>query len=245
MKENSSDIGSIMAGGREVAVKLTRSRRRKRTIAFAIEPPATLRVMAPARSNLAAILKMIEARTGWIARRFSEFQFAPPEFTDGTTVTYLGHAYHLQVTSDDALPQSCRLAPRRMMVNIHGHDMSHKNMRDEVRLEIMLWLKKRAKTKIQKRVDFWARHMGVKYKKLVLSNPERQWGSCSAQNIIRLNWRLIMAPLRLIDYVIVHELAHVTHKNHSPRYWRHVQSFMPDCQLRRKQLRQMGHRLAL
>ncbi len=80
--------------------------------------------------------------------------------------------------------------------------------------------------------------LGVRYRKLMLTEPERQWGSCNAQNVIRLNWRLIMAPLSLIDYVAAHELCHVPHKNHGPRFWRMLEKSMPDYKARRRQLRQ-------
>ena len=118
-------------------------------------------------------------------------------------------------------------------------------MRDEVKLEITLWLKKRARTKMKKRMDYWAKKMGVSYRQLILSNPERRWGSCTVKNVIRLNWRLIMAPLPLIDYVVVHELSHVVHKNHSPRFWGLVEKIMPDYVERRKQMRHCGHEFML
>src|SRR4029077_7507444 len=114
---------------------------------------------------------------------------------------------------NEDMPQGCRLWPRVMEVNIHGTDLSPEARRQEVRLEIMLWLKKRAKEKLQKRADMWAEKLGIHYRKLIVSNAERRWGSCNAQNVIRLNWRLIIAPLPLLDYVAVHELAHIKHKD--------------------------------
>jgi predicted metal-dependent hydrolase len=80
---------------------------------------------------------------------------------------------------------------------------------------------------------------------LIVTDPERRWGSCSADNIIRLNWRLMLAPLPIIDYVAVHELAHVRHKNHAPRFWALVEKTLPEWRARRKILRTLEHSLML
>jgi predicted metal-dependent hydrolase len=124
-------------------------------------------------------------------------------------------------------------------VNLHDPPIAETARREEARLEILLWRKKQARRIFQERTDVWAARIGVKYRRLTPSNPRRQWGSCSAQNDIRINWRLVMAPPDLLDYVIVHELCHVTHKNHSKRFWNFVAVAMPDWKIRRKAL----HRL--
>jgi predicted metal-dependent hydrolase len=114
-----------------------------------------------------------------------------------------------------------------------------------VRLSLILWFKKRARVKLQKRMDFWSRQTGMSYAKLVISNPRHRWGSCNVHNVIRLNWQLLLAPLALIDYVIVHELCHTVHKNHGPRFWKKVADTLPDYQARRKELRKSGSRFRL
>ncbi len=245
MKPDIYEMGNMEAGGQQIALRLIRSTRRKRTVAFSVDPPATLLITAPLKSNLAVIRKMAETRAGWIVRRLAAFrQFEPMQFVDGATVAYLGHRYRLHVTHDMDVAQGCRIRPRHITVNIRDGGMSDENLRQEVRLEIMLWLKKRAKMKLRKRLDLWSKRTGLKYERLILSNPKGRWGSCSAHNVIRLNWRLILAPLPVLDYVAVHELCHVVHKNHRKRFWQSVESVLPDYRLRRKQLRQIGHRLA-
>ncbi len=250
MIPDTNDMGSIQVGGQRITLKLVRSRRRKRTIAFAIEPPATLRITAPMRADVKTLRHMVENRMGWITQRLAGIRArnnssAPTEFIDGKNISYLGHDYRLSVTHDEDRPQGCLVRPRRIIVNIHDDKLCGEDLQQEVRLEILLGLKKRAREKIQKRADFWAEKMGVCYKRLSLSNPQRRWGSCSAQNIIRINWRLIIAPLSVLDYVIVHELCHVAHKNHGKKFWQEVESVMPDYQQRRKELRQTGHYFAL
>lgn len=207
--------------------------------------------MAPMRASLSSIQSVMQKHTPWIMRRLAEFEKAaantppPLTFEDGDSMTYLGRNYKLTVTQNMKKPQGCRLLPHRMLVNLHTAGAGEENLRKETRLEILLWLKKRAKAKMQKRTDLWAKRLGVKYQRLVVANAERRWGSCSPENIIRVNWRLIMAPLAILDYVIVHELCHVRNKNHGPRFWAQVASAMPDWKSKRKHLHAIGGGLTL
>lgn len=239
--------GFIALGGERVPFTVIRNKRRKRTISFTLEGGEGLRILAPVRTRLSYIEMMLQRRSGIILRRMETLKAAPPvvRFRDGENVRYLGHSYRLRVTQDAARPQGCRVWPRRFEVNIPDISLSEEGLREEVRTEIRLWMKKRAKVKLQKRTDLWARILGVRYRKLLLTEPERQWGSCNAQNVIRLNWRLTMAPLALLDYVAAHELCHVMHKNHGPRFWRMLEKVMPDYKTRRRALRRMGDALVL
>jgi len=273
-----AEAGEITCGDRRVLFTVTRSKRRRRSIAFKMESAEAITILAPARASLSSIHALINRNTGWIARRMAKLQRAasalPPK--DEESLTYLGQRYKISVTQDEAQPQGCRLLPRRMVVNftdskrgragVGGELVNTGNLLTsppsippasggdawmasptpaDIRLELLLWLKKRAKVKLQRRMDVWAARLGVRYQKLVIANAEHRWGSCNAQNVIRLNWRLIMAPLPIIDYVVVHELCHVRHKNHGAGFWGQVASVMPDYQARRKRLRFIGGGLVL
>jgi len=247
---SASESGAVIIGGKEMAFTIRRSNRRRRSVAFIVEADKTIRVFAPMRTSFSFIQSMLQKRGDLVLRRVQALDAlgrAPtvPRFAPGDTILYLGHRYRLYVTQDTNSPQSCQLLPRRFEVNIPDALLSGEPLRDEVRTEIRLWMKKRAKVKLQKRLNLWAGILDVRYQKLILTEPTWQWGSCNAQNVIRLNWRLIMAPLALLDYVAAHELCHVKHKNHSRRFWGMLESFMPDCMVRRRQLRQTGHGLVL
>jgi predicted metal-dependent hydrolase len=250
MNQPALESGNIAVGDIQIPFTVLRSRRRRRSIGFDMEPPAMLRISAPMRMSLSTIQFLVKKHSSWITRRLGELKTQDlrphhQRFTDNDAVIYLGHKFRLQVTCDERAPQGVRVWPRRMEINIHADGSSAEARRQEVRLEIMLWLKKRAKAKLQKRMDYWAERLNVKYKKLAVGNADRRWGSCNAQNMIRLNWRLILAPLTLLDYVVVHELAHIPHKNHSPCFWRCVASVVPDYLARRKHLRRIGSGLVL
>jgi predicted metal-dependent hydrolase len=237
--------GCVEIGGEQVAFSVTRSAKRKRTIAFRMEADASLRVLAPRSASLNAVVKILQNRAPWIVKHLSLQKLSPVcDYTDGSVTPYMGHAMTIKITQGGGA-SSCVVVPHQMHVHVPQADMSPGGLRAEVKLEISLLLKKRARALFKKRLDIWAARMGLDYKKFVLADAERRWGSCSADNIIRLNWRLMLAPLGLIDYVVVHELAHVRHKDHSPRFWKCVEQSMPDWRARRAALRRIESQLAL
>lgn len=80
--------------------------------------------------------------------------------------------------------------------------------------------------------------------RVIIADQQKRWGSCNARGTIRLNWRIIQAPMRLVDYVVLHELVHLRHRGHARDYWQGVGKVMPDYERRREDLRQLGLRLA-
>ncbi|WP_415898436.1 M48 family metallopeptidase [Neptuniibacter sp. QD48_11] len=109
---------------------------------------------------------------------------------------------------------------------------------DSERVEAFLkkWFKEQAVQIISERVSYWAHKMGVQYNLLKYKSFKRRWGSCSARGEITLNWRLVFADKNIIDYVVIHELSHLTHLNHSPRFWALVEKYCPDWREKRSYL---------
>jgi hypothetical protein len=98
---------------------------------------------------------------------------------------------------------------------------------------------------VRERMDYFAALMGLKFKKLSIRNTVSRWGSCTATGNISISRRLILAPPEILDYVIVHELAHLTHHNHSHAFWSMVESYCPNAKQKRKWLRSNGNKLVL
>jgi hypothetical protein len=103
---------------------------------------------------------------------------------------------------------------------------------------VQAWLQTEAKQLFAARLPLYAEKLDVSYRSFALSSAMTQWGSCTADGRLRLNWRLIHFSLPLIDYVIAHELAHLREMNHGPRFWATVQSVFPEFQAAKKALRQ-------
>ena len=116
--------------------------------------------------------------------------------------------------------------------------LAHSAKEAQVRDAAQAWLMKQAKALFAERLDHFAPQLGVRYSKLRLSSAGTRWGSASADGSIRLNWRLIHLKLEMVDYVVVHELSHLHHMDHSPQFWDVVASVLPDHAERRRALRE-------
>jgi predicted metal-dependent hydrolase len=108
---------------------------------------------------------------------------------------------------------------------------------------IRAWLYEQAARLLAWRLARNARKLGRAPSRFALSDAQTQWGSCTRSGHVRLNWRLVQAPLALIDYVAAHELAHLVHLDHSPRFWAQVAALCPDALARRAELRRMSEAL--
>ncbi len=185
-------------------------------------------------------------RSDWLTRRLDrirQHRAEAPSLNDG--MRYLGGSYSLLIMNDHTRPQGCTLRDNIIEVNLPDAPEDNDARQEEARLEIMLWYKKKARQIFKERIDHWSDKLGLAYRSFAVSNPRRLWGSCSGRNDIRINWRLIIAPLILLDYVIVHELCHIKHKDHSARFWHAVEMAMPGCKHLRKQLRELDPGLVL
>ena len=103
------------------------------------------------------------------------------------------------------------------------------------------WYRKHAAQIIPERVEYYASELGLKYTRVRISSAKRIWGSCSGQNSLSFSWRLAMAPVEVIDYIVVHELTHTIHKNHGKLFWRRVAKSIPNHRQLRKWLRDNEH----
>jgi predicted metal-dependent hydrolase len=104
--------------------------------------------------------------------------------------------------------------------------------------------KEKARALVQARVEFWRASISVTPGRIAIKNQSSRWGSCSTKGNLNFNYRLALIPLELTDYVIVHELCHLIEFNHSPRFWSHVESILPDYALRKKALHELTRVLA-
>ena len=107
------------------------------------------------------------------------------------------------------------------------------------------WYKRQARAHFQERVAHFAAHVGVMPARITVRGQRTRWGSCSAQGTISLNWRLMQVPSTLVDYVVVHEVCHLRHLNHSSDFWQTVAEIVPDWSERRARLRALQSCLAL
>ena len=114
----------------------------------------------------------------------------------------------------------------------------------EVREAMVAWYRRHAAERLPERVALWQPRTGVPMPRVIIADQQKRWGSCDSRGTIRLNWKVIQAPMRLVDYVVVQELMHLRHRGHGREYWQALGRVMPDYERRRADLRQLGLRLA-
>jgi len=156
----------------------------------------------------------------------------------GETFLYLGRQYRLTVRS--GFPDA-HLDHGRFIVSI-GHS-SAKRRPEVVKKLLLRWYRRHATERLREQVERWALRVGVAVPKLTMRHQERRWGSCSP-GVIRFNWRIIQAPMRLVEYVVAHEVVHLLHDDHGRSFWSKLGRVLPDYEMRREALRHMGARLS-
>ncbi len=126
-----------------------------------------------------------------------------------------------------------------------GHFLLEQRAQPRAEAAFTAWYKAQARALIEERVRRLAAQHGFSYRQVRMTSARTRWGSCSAKGTLCFTWRLVMAPPECIDYVVVHELAHLRVANHSPAFWREVEAILPDYKARRKWLRANGRLLNL
>jgi len=222
----------------EIKVKLIRSARR--TVSLEIDPEGFLTVRAPYGLDRTTINDILRRHRPWIRKKRQEVQrkqelSRPKKFEDGEKFLWLGKEYPLRIVA--------RVRPSLVFTG-ERFELAASSILSARQL-FEAWFKEQARFYLSSRLKEIARKTGFKYQKFRLSSAQTRWGSCSAKGTISLVWRLMMAPPEIIDYLIIHELAHTKEKNHSRAFWRLVEELLPDYRERRRWLRKNGFRLKL
>ncbi|GAB3262531.1 M48 family metallopeptidase [Chitinimonas naiadis] len=214
--------------GREVAVALKRSARA--SVGLRISSDG-LTVVVPNRFPLSELDGILRQKAGWIIAKLDEVASRPmaEPLGAGGTVDWLGepHTVSLGHSRGSVTADELRLATA-----------------DPALLPLALekLMRREARQFLGERLALWAERLGLRYSEFKLSSAGTRWGSCTSQGAIRLNWRLMQAPLPVLDYVVIHELCHLVELNHSPRFWALVASVCPDWKQKRDWLKREGGR---
>lgn len=223
---------------KEHVLDYTLLRSKRRSIGFLIGDEG-LRVTAPKWVTLGEIESAIREKQRWIFAKLNERRersarrLQPQmQWCDGATLPYMGHDVTLRIVATQAAGIRFDDTLRELTVSLPA-DASEQQLKDRVQG----WLQIEAKRLFAERLPIYAEKLGVTFQSFALSSAMTQWGSCTADGRIRLNWRLMHFALPQIDYVIAHELAHLREMNHSTRFWATVQSVFPEFEAAKKALR--------
>lgn len=211
----------------------------RRTLALEINERAELIVRSPRGMSESTITQFIESKTAWIQKQLNRLfilQKDRPErtYTDGSYILFLGEEYPLRIVADQ---QRAVYFDKGFFIP----EVQAGKARDTLRT----WFKKEALRYIKPRVTRMARYHDVAVKTVRITDALTRWGSCGHRGTLNFSWRVIMAPSAIIEYVIAHEIAHLTVKNHGRSFWQRVEEICPNYQEAHAWLKDHGARLML
>lgn len=225
--------------GKNAVIKITytliRSKKRRRTITLRVMEDGAIIVQSPWHTPKGEIDAFLERKASWISKKTKEqewFQAHAPHASKGASkaLFYLGSA------------RPVCLSDRRQYANplvFTGGNFVVQRSRSRQVLDLFRdWCREKAVRYIPERVAYYSEKIRLKPKSVRVSHAIYRWGSCTVENRLFFSWRCIMVPRYAIDYIVVHELAHIRHKNHSPAFWKFVESIMPSYKDAQRWLRE-------
>jgi len=211
-------------------------RSNRKTLSLSFNENADLVIRAPHRVSDDEIQKFISEKSAWIdnKQRLIKAQLKDNENQHSSgQCLYLGSLYPLKIDNSNVEP-----------ISFNGHIFTIANVnREKISLPLKSWYKKRFIEVALPRLSYFSDKHKLKVNQVRVKEQKTLWGSCSSKNNINLNYLLIMAPMKVIDYVIVHELVHTIHKNHSAKFWQKIETIMPNYKDARYWLNENGYKL--
>jgi len=214
-------------------------RTKRKSIALIVERDGRLVVRAPRRVSQEFIHAFVDEKESWIIKKQAEFKsahpkFAPKEFVEGEEFWFLGMLYPLKFSEY-----------HRPHLFLDGAFLLSRTAYPKVHAVFERWYREQALRIIPERVEHYAVQYGFDYKQIKITSARTRWGSCSTRGTLSFVWRLIMSPLDVVDYVVVHELVHLRAHNHSKDFWGRVKEIIPDYKEKVDWLKVNGHLLTL
>lgn len=223
----------------ELTYTIKRSSRRKR-LSITIERDRSVVVHSPVSTSEDKIREVVESKRQWIyektrhAQKYETLPHPPgKELVNGESALYLGRHYKIEIVKNGS--NEIRFEHRFLIPAALSEKKERTVLRD--------WYIDQAQNVVIPRVNRFAKDLGVEFSKAKISDSRYRWGSCTTKDNVNFNWRLIKAPMYVVDYVVVHELAHLLESNHTPRFWNIVRAQSPKMEKAKQWLQDHGQLL--
>ncbi|MDR1765122.1 MAG: M48 family metallopeptidase [Lachnospiraceae bacterium] len=210
---------------------------RRHTMAVSVDLNGEVTVRAPLRTSDRSIADFLRQKQGWIQKKQTEAwkaaaKYAPLTLLEGEWMPILGESYQVHRRFGD---MGAAKAKKHSNITTEGQRICIPAALGKE--EVVRWLKERLRGTLEKRLEYFSGLMGVGYGSLRVTSARTRWGSCSAKNNVSFTWYLVFCPPDVVDYLVVHELAHVKQKNHSKAFWEAVAAVMPEWKQKRAWLK--------
>jgi len=205
---------------------------KRRSISLEVKDSGEVVVRAPLMTPQHKIKEMLEKHQNWITKvqtKVKLTQIKKHKFLDGELFYFLGEKYSLKIVKS--------IENTRKPLVLNNEFLLRENRQQDAKEIFTKWYRNEARTYVEDRANQYAQEFGFRYKNIKIKDTKTRWGSCSRLQNLNFSWRLVMSPPEIIDYVIVHELCHLKQMNHSKKFWREVETIIPNYKTRRKWLK--------
>lgn len=214
----------ITINGQTISYIIKRSARAKH-VRLEVRPETGLTVVIPKSYKIGQLPDLLETKERWILDKLAKCGKVQPlcaveEVKSGDVIPYLGRDLEVVKRQDHRNPDSVKLEHNRLIVSL-------RSATSRLNLVLEQWYRMQAAKLIKERADKLSARLGLTYNRLIIRGQKTRWGSCSHKGNLSFNWKLIMAPEPVIDYIIIHELAHLKEMNHTKRFWELVVEHCP------------------
>jgi len=225
-------------------------RRKRKSISIKIESNGQVIVSVPLRINKEEILQAVKSKSDWIVKNQAEIKKRglkkiTREISEGSTFMYLGEEYPLHLIFDEGIKnitvEFSKEALERQGFIIHTNTIDVEKMK----MAFEKWYREETLKIVTKRIDYYADNFKDKVTNIRVKEQKRRWASCTGKNAILFNWRISMARADVLDYIVVHEMCHMDHRNHSKYFWNRVEEIMPNYKEKHDWLKINGMNLYL
>lgn len=221
-----------------------------KNISIKVKYPGIVTVTSPSGISNSYINDLLKSKISWISDKLHEFDeinfnTKKLELIDGDNIYYLGNLYTLRINDDKFLSKnSIYLKEREFIVDISSH-ISISNRRNTIYELLKEWFITSGNEKIKERLNIYSKILNIYPENIKVKEQKTTWGNCSSLGNIYINWRIFLAPIDIIDYILVHELCHLKHMNHSKEFWNLVESVIPDYKNKREYLKNNSNKLKI
>lgn len=215
---------------------------KRKTISIIIHPTKEVIVRAPKQISSDQIRNIVESKGDWIVKKLSDMPdvIIPVEkdYTEGDKILYRGKEYIIKVIKAVGTSRSSIVLRDKEIVV--ARKANEKKRVQELLLE---WYKDNARSLVKERIAYYMPQINKPIGTIRIKNQRRRWGSCSSKGNLNFNWKIVMMPDDMLDYIIVHELCHLKHLNHSKLFWESVKKILPDYKVREQWIKENTSKL--
>lgn len=240
-----AERSAVQFGRAVIPFEVRRSARRRQVSLVVQAGRRGVLVLAPADTPLPRLAAVVKQRGSWAVEKLRLVETAERprrtrEFVSGEGFTYLGRSFRLAVkVVPDAEVGPARMERGWLEVRV-GQGLAARDRTRAVRKALVAWYRERAAARLPSRMERFTKALDVPTPRFLLRDQARRWGSCNEKREVRINWRILQAPMVLVDYVLAHEAVHLRHRNHTRAYWTELGRLVPDVDARRAELRRRG-----